>query len=247
MKTFSWIGKWKVYEDFEGAKEHLPDLETAQKTFDEKRELNSKGNEFDDEWEDEDFYFNLMIEACHKVGWTPINGGSYSAAFTHKELPNSILKLYNDEHFSDINEGEFPTIDEEEIFSRLPDDERLMKRLASNDFAIIVSKVSGINLDTFLKTSGYPSLQQGIFKQIEDYIHMCLEHHVIPLDLNGSNVLVGEDLKVRFIDYNRYMLLDQFLEFSERYLRDDRTALHVALEDLQDNYYKWYTNPLLTA
>lgn len=31
MKTFSWIGKWKVYEDFEGAKEHLPDLETAQK------------------------------------------------------------------------------------------------------------------------------------------------------------------------------------------------------------------------
>ncbi len=118
-----------------------------------------------------------------------------------------------------------------------------------NDIYIEMEEINGMRLDSYLHKKICRPKDENINYSIKDilnvYIMICrllipLQHHLgfIHCDLKGSNILIGKDRRLRFIDFEySYIKKDGFHLFSHPDFAFNENYMSVLYANTQDNNF----------
>ena len=147
----------------------------------------------------------IYIYELRDYGWEEYLSGTYSTTLKHKDFPNIIMKLYNENQYLDLKEAfPFRTVNEIDVYSDILRDCRVPMVLGTHDFGFLMTVIDGVSILDL--PDGY--LEVHAERLIDEYMEFCKEmlcHGWFPHDLNSTNVILRKDEKLGFIDFNRFM------------------------------------------
>lgn len=158
--------------------------------------------------ENEEPYMELLLS----IGWKEIGSGSYSWGLVHPEYPGMVLKLYNQDHFGNLDDYGEKTIYDEEVLMEMEGDDRIPRLLARSDYGCLMTQVQGKPVCDFT----LEDIQQHLTewnRQVTEYIAAANAKGWVPVDLNLTNVYVQDDNSLHFIDFNRYIRIYEYAEY----------------------------------